>query len=185
MHACEAQGVCRYLKHPIFAQHNLIALATPALIGINCGIVYSQHAHPSGPTTWAAYQVPDRTMRWLEDQTYILALLNATGKPGKLQDIGFEQSVYNDAVWSIVSGKPFFGHSMRPDYDPHQMSAWEQYHKSIGPDFYKTLDVRPLSAQQVCCLISNTDHHSKLFDWVCTGRSAAGNCNTSLHVPAA
>jgi hypothetical protein len=132
----------RYLKHPHFMQHNLIALATPNLIGINCGVVYSHNAHPAGPTAWAAYQVPDRTLRWLENQPYILEVVNATGRPHKLQDMGFEQSVYNDAVWSVVSGKPFFAHSLRPDWDPSQMAAWEKYHRSIGPDTLKTREVR-------------------------------------------
>lgn len=130
----ECIRAARFLKHPIFMEHNLIALASPALVGINCGVVYSHNAHPAGPTAWAAYQVPDRTLRWLDDQEYILDKLKATGKQHKLQDIGFEQSVYNDAVWSIVSGKPVFAHSLRPDYDPSQMGNWEHFHKSIGPE---------------------------------------------------
>ena len=124
----------RYLKHPVFSEYNIIALGSQALIGINCGIVYGQNAHQAGPSTWAAYQVPDRTMRWLDDPPYILDKLNATGRQHKLQDIGFEQSVYNDALWSIVSGKPFFSHSLRPDFDPSQMGKWEKFHKEIGPD---------------------------------------------------
>jgi hypothetical protein len=145
---CSTGTTCRYLKHPTFMAHNLIALATPHLIGINCGVVYSHNAHPAGPTAWAAYQVPDRTLRWLENQPYILELLNATTRPHKLQDIGFEQSVYNDAVWSIVSGKPFFGHSLRPDYNPSMMGAWQAFHKSIGPETFQT--------QQVCMHMHGT-----------------------------
>ena len=132
----------RYLKQPVFAEHNIIALATPGLIGINCGVVYSQNAHPAGPTSWAAWQVPDRTLRWLENQPHILQLLNATDRPHKLQDIGFEQSVYNDAVWSIVSGQPFFAHSMRPEHDATQTRQWEAFHKQLGPETFKRKDVR-------------------------------------------
>jgi hypothetical protein len=132
----------RYLKHPIFMKYNLIALGTPHLVGINCGVVYSQNAHPAGPTSWAAFQVPDRTLRWLDDQEYILKLLNTT-ELGKLQDIGFEQSVYNDAVWSIVSGLPVFAHSMRPEASTGRLEDWERYHRSIGPDQKHT--------EKVCC----------------------------------
>jgi hypothetical protein len=132
----------RYLKDETFSKYNLIALSSPALIGINCGTVYAQNAHPQGPTAWAAFQVPDRTLRWLDDQDYILNLLNSSGFPGKLQDIGFEQSVFNDAVWAIVSGKPFFQHSMRPSGDNQtEKMAWESYHKSIGPDRRKSVTV--------------------------------------------
>ena len=132
----------RYLKDDTFSKYNLIALSSPALIGINCGTVYAQNAHPQGPTSWAAFQVPDRTLRWLDDQDFTLQLLNSTDFPGKLQDIGFEQSVFNDAVWAIVSGKPFFQHSMRPTGDdPHEKEAWEAYHKSIGPNSRKTVSV--------------------------------------------
>lgn len=127
-------------------EYNLIALASSELIGINCGIVYSHNAHPAGPTTWAAYQVPDRTMRWLDDEAYILKQLNTTNR-FKLQDIGFEQSVYNDAVWSIVSGKPFFAHSMRPSDDRSKMGKWEAFHKSIGPDTVQQKEVRCCAAE--------------------------------------
>jgi hypothetical protein len=133
----------RYLKDETFSKYNLIALSSPALIGINCGIVYAQNAHPQGPTAWAAFQVPDRTVRWLDDPDYILPLLNSSGSPGKLQDIGFEQSVFNDAVWAIVSGKPFFSHSMRPTGgDQMKQEAWESYHSSIGPAKRKSVTVR-------------------------------------------
>lgn len=104
--------------------------------------MYAQNAHPQGPTAWAAFQVPDRTLRWLDDQDFILKLLNSTDSPGKLQDIGFEQSVFNDAVWAIVSGKPFFQHSMRPTNDDQkEKEAWEDYHKRIGPDKRKKVAV--------------------------------------------
>jgi hypothetical protein len=140
MRACH-----RYLKHETLSRYNLIALSSPALIGINCGTVYAQNAHPQGPTAWAAFQVPDRTLRWLDDQDFILQLLNSTGSPGKLQDIGFEQSVFNDAVWAIVSGKPFFQHSMRPvGEDQGEKIAWESFHKQIGPDNRKKVSVRHL-----------------------------------------
>ena len=123
-------------------EYQLMALGTPALVGINCGVVYAHNAHPAGPTSWTAYQVPDRTLRWLENQEYILPLINATTNPHKLQDIGFEQSVYNDAVWSTVSGQPFFGHSLRPDSDREAMVGWESYHKEIGPNKLKRITVR-------------------------------------------
>jgi hypothetical protein len=136
------QPECRYLKHEIFSSYNLIALASDGLIGINCGIVYGQNAHPAGPTAWAAFQVPDRTFRWLDDQEYILTLLNSTSSPGKLQDIGFEQSVFNDAVWSTVSGQPFFAHSMRPPDDSDDKMQWEDFHASIGPNTVQREEVR-------------------------------------------
>jgi hypothetical protein len=126
----------RYLKHPIFIKHQLMALASPDLVGINCGLVYAHNAHPAGPTSWAAFQVPDRTLRWLDDADYILPILNSTNNRFKLQDIGFEQSVFNDAVWSIVSGQGFFAHSLRPAKG-YGKAEWEAYHRSIGPELLK------------------------------------------------
>lgn len=119
----------------MFSKYNLIALSSRQLIGTNCGTVYAQNAHPQGPTAWAAFQVPDRTLRWLENQQFVLELVNATGSKGKLKDIGYEQSVFNDAVWSTVSGKPFFSHSMRPWNGTQDVQdAWQKYHQKIGPD---------------------------------------------------
>jgi hypothetical protein len=145
-HPCNTirnRACCRYLKHPVFMKYNLIALGTNNLVGINCGVVYSQNAHPAGPTSWAAFQVPERTMRWLENADYILQLLNSTKHRGKLQDIGFEQSVYNDAVWSIVAGRPVFAHSLRPKPDSGLLGEWERYHRSLGPDKVQTERVCP------------------------------------------
>ena len=123
-------------------EYQIIAKGDPHLYGINCGVVYGQNAHPAGPSSWAAYQVPDRTLRWLENEEYILPLVNTTNGRYKLQDIGFEQSVYNDAIWSTVSGQPTFAHSLRPESNPEAMVVWESYHFPLGPGKLNHITVR-------------------------------------------
>ena len=123
-------------------EYQIIAKGDPTLYGINCGVVYGQNAHPAGPSSWAAYQVPDRTLRWLENEEYILPLVNTTNGRYKLQDIGFEQSVYNDAIWSTVSGQPTFAHSLRPESNPEAMVVWESYHFPLGPGKLNHITVR-------------------------------------------
>lgn len=129
------------MKHPTFAKFQLVALGDAALVGINCGLVYAQHAHPAGPTAWAAAQVADRTLRWLEAQPHILAALNASGNPEALRGAAYEQSVYNDALWSIVAGRPVFAHSLRP-VGAGPDSPWDAFHNAIGPGRVKTEVVR-------------------------------------------
>jgi len=139
----------------MFAKHQLIALADPVLVGINCGVVYAHNAHPAGPTAWAAAQVPDRTLRWLENQPFILDALGAPGEPERIRGMGYEQSVFNDAVWSIVSGQPVFAHSLRPE-GAAAGSAWERFHDLIGPKRVKTEVVRarcaPWSLRIACAI---------------------------------
>lgn len=92
-----------FLKHPVLAKYNALFHrdGPDGYGGVNCGVMYWQNAHPSGPATWTAVEHGDRTLRQREGADYL-----SKEFPGWNMGHTWEQVMWTEMVFSIAIGRP-------------------------------------------------------------------------------
>ncbi|KAI3428524.1 hypothetical protein D9Q98_007347 [Chlorella vulgaris] len=99
-----------FVKAEPFSKYN--ALFQDDGGGVNCGVVYFQNCHPSGPATWMAVEHPYRTSRQRENASHMQEVY----KGWDVRDT-WDQPFWNQMLSSVSHGKP---HSTVIDKTPDQ-----------------------------------------------------------------
>ncbi|KAL4423657.1 hypothetical protein ABPG75_000958 [Micractinium tetrahymenae] len=118
----------RYLKHPFFAKYQ--ALFHRDGVGyndINCGVMYWQNCHPSGPVTYMAIELADRTLRQREDPA---AMQEVYTPNWHVAASTWDQATWNDMLHGAAHGRPI----IRTPSEPNMDKVWfkEQLDHSYG-----------------------------------------------------
>ncbi|KAL4425434.1 hypothetical protein ABPG75_009450 [Micractinium tetrahymenae] len=94
----------RYYKFPPLSRYNAHFHRDGNYYnGVNCGIMYWQNCHPSGPAVHMVVELADCTLRQREDPAAMKAVYTDSWR---VEDMTWEQNTWDDIVNGMATGRP-------------------------------------------------------------------------------
>ncbi|PSC76104.1 DNA-directed RNA polymerases and III subunit RPABC2 [Micractinium conductrix] len=123
----------RYFKAPPFSKYNaLFHRDAVDSDGVNCGVMYWQNCHPSGPAVHMVVELTDRTLRQREDPAAMQRVYTERWQAGEST---WEQNTWDDMVMGAAAGVP----TIRAPGEPLSEKGWYAENMAVKAKGYERM----------------------------------------------